>query len=90
MIITHDHSLLGYQALGRELTTKEREFADAMIKAFGTGEHDFAAIARLLQEWKVPRPSGDSAPWTLQNLEQELHAINTSLDEAYVQNGFGA
>ena len=90
MIITHDHSLLGYQSLGRELTAEERELANAMIKAFATGEHDFAAVARLLEEWKVARPSGESGPWTLQSLEQELHQINSSLDEAYAQNGFGA
>ena len=64
--------------------------ASAMIKAFGAGEHDFAAVARLLEEWKVPRPSGESGPWTLQSLEQELHQINTSLDRAYAENGFGA
>jgi hypothetical protein len=90
MIITHDHSLLGFQSLGRELTPKEREFANALIKAFGTGEHDFAAAARLLEEWNVPRPSGNSGPWTLESLEQELHQINTSLDEAYAKSGFGA
>ena len=90
MIITHDHSLLAYQSLGRQLTEKEGALASAMIKAFGAGEHDFAAVARLLEEWKVPRPSGESGPWTLQSLEQELHQINTSLDRAYAENGFGA
>jgi hypothetical protein len=90
MIITDDHSLLGHQAQGRELTAKERELANAMLKAFGSGEHDFAAIARLLEQWKVPRPSGDPGPWSVENLEQELHQINNSLDQAYASNGFGA
>jgi hypothetical protein len=90
MIITHDHSLLGYQSLGRELNSAERQLADAMLKAFGTGEHNFEAVARLLESWKVPRPSGEPGPWTLQTLEQELRQINSSLDEAYARNGFGA
>jgi hypothetical protein len=90
MIITDDHSLLGHQALGRELTAKERELANAMLKAFGSGEHDFAAIARLLEQWRVPQPSGDPGPWTVEKLERELHQINTSLDQAYASNGFGA
>jgi hypothetical protein len=90
MTITHDHSLLSHQASGRELTATERELANAMLKAFTTGEHDFAAVARLLDEWKVPRPSGEPGAWTVQSLEQELHRINSSLDEAYARNGFGA
>ena len=70
MIITDDHSLLGHQALGCELTAKERELANAMLKAFGSGEHDFAAIARLLEQWKVPRPSGDPGPWSVETLSR--------------------
>jgi len=90
MLMTEDHSLLAHQALGRELTSKERDLAKAMLKAFGSGEHDFAAVARLLEEWKVARPSGATGAWTLASLEQELADINRSLDQAYAQNGFGA
>jgi len=90
MLITEDHSLLAHQALGRELTSKERELAKAMLNAFGSGEHDLAAVARLLEDWKVARPSGGTGPWTLATLEQELADINRSLDQAYAQNGFGA
>jgi hypothetical protein len=90
MLMTEDHALLARQALRRELTSKERALASAMLKAFGSGEHDLAAVARLLEEWKVARPSGATAPWTLASLEQELADINRSLDQAYAQNGFGA
>lgn len=85
-----DHESLGHQGLARPLDEKEKALAEAMMQIFASGEHDFAAVASLLNERKVSRPSGETGPWSPVVLEQELHRINTSLDEAYLRNGIGA
>ena len=84
------HARLTHQSLGRPLTEAERALAEALERIFVTGQHDFEEVARTLERDGVKRPSGATAPWTAAVLEQELAAINASLDAAYAQNGIGA
>jgi hypothetical protein len=84
------HSRLEHQSLGRPITAEERALADALEAAFRTGEQDFENVARALERDRVKRPSGASGPWSATVLEQELEAINASLDAAYAENGIGA
>jgi len=88
--VTDLHSRLRHQSLGRPLNAEERALADAMEAVFRTGQHDFAEVARALERDGVKRPSGEKGPWTAAVLEQELAAINASLDAAYAENGIGA
>src|SRR5262245_66431862 len=84
------HSRLMHQSLGRPLTAEERALADALEAVFRTGEQDFENVARALTRDGVKRPSGAAEPWSAAVLEQELAAINASLDAAYAENGIGA
>jgi hypothetical protein len=84
------HSRLKHQSLGRPLTAEESALANALEKIFLTGQHDFAEVARALEQDGVKRPSGEKGPWTVAVLEAELAQINASLDAAYAQNGIGA
>jgi recombinase-like protein len=84
------HSRLMHQSLGRALSPAERALADALEAVFRTGEQDFEEVARSLERSGVECPSGASGPWTAAVLEQELAAINASLDAAYAENGIGA
>ena len=84
------YTLLQHQSLGRPLTDDELALAVALEKAFRSGLHDFDDVASALERERVKRPSGGTEPWTADALEQELNAINTSLDAAYVANGIGA
>jgi hypothetical protein len=88
--MTDIHARLQHQSLGRPLTAEERALADALEKVFRTGEQDFEQVARALERDGVKRPSGASGPWTAAVLEQELVAINASLDKAYAEHGIGA
>jgi hypothetical protein len=78
---------LGRQALGRSLTTSEKDFALALEAIFHSGEHDLAKAVELLEAKGVKRPSGWAGAWSLDVLAQELARINASLDEAYAANG---
>jgi hypothetical protein len=84
------HARLAHQSLGRPLTPQETALAQALEKVFGGGEQDFEAVARSLERDGVKRPSGATEPWSAAVLEQELSAINASLDAAYAENGIGA
>ena len=84
------HSRLMHQSRGRPLTPEERALADALEAVFSTGAQDFEEVARALESKGVKRPSGAIGPWTAAVLEQELAAINASLDAAYAQNDIGA
>jgi hypothetical protein len=88
--MTDIYSRLQHQSLGRPLSAEERALADALEAVFRTGEQDFEAVARALEREGVKRPSGASGPWSAAVLEQELAAINASLDAAYAENGIGA
>jgi hypothetical protein len=84
------HARLKHQSLGRPLTAEERALADALEAVFRTGEQDFENVARALERDGVRRPSGAAGPWSAAVLEQELKAINASLDAAYAEHGIGA
>jgi hypothetical protein len=84
------YALLKRQSLGRPLTDDEQALADVMERIFRSGIHDFDEVARILGQEHVKRPSGAAEPWTAAVLEQELAAINSSLDAAYLANGMGA
>jgi hypothetical protein len=84
------HERLRHQSLGRALTADEQALAQALEKAFRTGEKDFEEVVRALQRDGVKRPSGATEPWTAAELEKELIRINQSLDAAYAENGIGA
>jgi hypothetical protein len=89
--MSHDaHKLLQNKSLGRPLSDDERTLAQALERAFRAGLHDFGDVARALEQERVKRPSSSAAPWTAQGLEEELKAINSSLDTAYAANGTGA
>ena len=88
--MTDIHARLQNQSLGRPLTEHERALADALEKVFRTGLQDFEQVARALERDGVKRPSGAREPWTAAALEQELVAINASLDAAYAEHGIGA
>lgn len=77
------HSRLATQAVRRAFTEQEQTLAAALEQIFATGEHDFQAVARLLNERNVSRPSGNTGEWTAEVLASELKAINESLDAAY-------
>lgn len=77
---------LARQSLRRPLTPEEDNLAEALREVFATGQHDFEAVARALQERGVPRPSGETGAWTLAALEVELVRLNASLDAAYAAN----
>ncbi len=79
------HSRLATQGLRRPLTEAEQALADALEKIFASGEHDFTALARRLNEHSVAAPSGHNGPWTVALLESELKTINQSLDAAYAE-----
>jgi hypothetical protein len=83
-------SRLRHQSLGRPLTDSERVLASAIEAVFSAGHQDFEDVVRALEQQGVRRPSGAPGPWTLAVLEQELAAINESLDAAYDANGIGA
>ncbi len=78
---------LARQSLGRALEDSELALAEALSDIFGTGQHDLAKVAEALQERGVARPSGESGVWSLSVLEEELAAINASLDAAHEQGG---
>jgi hypothetical protein len=84
------HARLMHQSLGRALSPEERALAQALETVFRTGEQDFEKVAATLERDGIKRPSGAQGPWTAAALEQELAAINASLDAAYAQNGIGA
>jgi hypothetical protein len=88
--VTDLHARLAHQSLGRPLTAGEAALAQALEKAFRAGHQDFEDVARALELEGVKRPSGAPGPWTAAALEQELIAINASLDAAYAENGIGA
>lgn len=84
---TSVHGRLAQQSLGRPLTAAEHALSDALEETFKTGCHDFDEVAQHLRARGLPRPSGQTGPWTTAVLEAELALINASLDRAYVERG---
>jgi hypothetical protein len=81
------YTLLANQSLRRPLDEAELALARALDEIFGRGQHDFDAVAAILQSDGVRRPSGADGPWTAQVLDEELRRINASLDAAYAPQG---
>ncbi|WP_397584955.1 recombinase-like helix-turn-helix domain-containing protein [Sphingorhabdus sp.] len=79
---------LSRQSLGRPLNDSEAALAASLGAIFGSGQHDFGKVAEELQSRGVAKPSGIDASWTPSLLEEELRAINSSLDDAHQRGGF--
>lgn len=77
------HRRLGAQALRRALSDAEQALAAGMEAIYAAGVHDFEQVVQELNKRTVARPSGAQEPWTVAVLQNELAAINASLDEAY-------
>ena len=84
------YAALRTQSLARPLTSAEAALASSLEAIFGTGMHDFGAVATELQQRGVARPSGSVEAWTARGLESELAALNASLDASYARDGIGA
>lgn len=89
-VVTDDYSQLKHQSRPRPLSEAERALMSALLQVFAKGNHDFALAVASLNDNNVARPSGAPGPWSLAVLEEELQRINSALDEAYAQDGFGA
>jgi hypothetical protein len=81
---------LAHQSRGRPLTAQENALADALSAIYGTGQHDFAAVAAELGKRGVVAPVSGRTDWSLDLLEAELTALNADLDAAYRDHGYGA
>jgi len=81
---------LAHQSRGRDLSAEEAALAEALMEVYGTGTHDFAAVAEQLAAKKVIAPVSGRTDWTEALLAEELTAINADLDAAYEANGYGA
>jgi hypothetical protein len=81
---------LARQSLGRSLTEAEQAFARDLEAVFAEGVHDFGKVAIALDARSCGRPSGKPGPWSEAILQEELAALNASLDAAYADHGLGA
>ncbi|MFK7752254.1 MAG: recombinase-like helix-turn-helix domain-containing protein [Sedimentitalea sp.] len=81
---------LAHQSLGRELSASEDQFAGALMAIYGEGISAQKDVATALVARGIVRPSSQTVDWTGENLAAELQALNTDLDDAYRENGFGA
>lgn len=81
---------LATQCRGRELQPAEVAFATALMEIYGTGTHDFDAVAAALTERGQEAPRSGKTEWTAALLQEELVATNAELDAAYAENGYGA
>ena len=81
---------LANQCRGRPLDEREQALATALMEIYGTGEHDFAAVAQRLTERGVTAPRSGRTDWTCDLLAEELAATNAELDAAYEADGYGA
>jgi hypothetical protein len=81
---------LAHQCRGRELDAREAALAEALMQVYGTGTHDFAAVAAALAAKGTVAPQSGRTDWDEALLAQELAAINAELDAAYAEHGYGA
>jgi len=81
---------LAHQCRGREFDARETALADALMKIFGSGEHDFNKVAIALTDSGVVAPRSGRTDWTVELLQTELAETNAQLDAAYAENGYGA
>jgi len=68
----------------------EHRLAVALEQIFRSGITDFTEVVSHLHDRGIALPSGAPGPWTPERLHDELAAINTSLDEAYLAGTSGA
>jgi hypothetical protein len=85
-----DHAQLARQSLMRPLSADEQNLARALEAIFATGQHELGEVVRGLQLQGVKRPSGETGPWTLEVLEDELSKINEELDRLYLKSERGS
>ena len=81
---------LAHQCRGREIEPAEAVLAEALMEVYGTGAHDYAAVAQALSAKGVVAPKSGRSDWTEVLLLEELAAINGELDAAYEEHGYGA
>ena len=81
---------LDVQSRGRNLSERENAFAEALENIFATGVSDMAVVAEELTAARVEIPSAGKRIWTISIVQDELEAINVSLDAAYNEDGYGA
>ena len=81
---------LDVQSRSRNLSEKENAFAEALEKIFATGVSDMAVVAEELTAAKIATPGAGDRTWTISILQNELEAINVSLDAAHNEDGYGA
>ncbi|MBX2840041.1 MAG: hypothetical protein KTR35_24510 [Gammaproteobacteria bacterium] len=81
---------LDVQSRGRPLTEAEMKFADSLETVFADGCHDFAQVANRLTEMNVIAPVSGSSSWSVSSLLEELQQINSQLDKAFEESGYGA
>lgn len=80
---------LPHQSLGRQLTPEEDALADALMEIYATGISGADAVAVALTERGVRCPSSGKSDWTAQSTARELADLNSNLDAAYEESGFG-
>ncbi len=85
-----DQFPLDTQSRGRDLTKAELVFAAALEEVFAKGIHEFSAVATALAKAGVEAPVSGGTDWDIAKLNAELEAINTSLDDAFKDHGYGA
>lgn len=81
---------LSTQSQGRPLSDVETTFAEALVDIFESGTHDFDTVATELTSRAVVAPVSGKSAWDKSLLESELKQINSELDTAYAENGYGA
>lgn len=80
---------LPHQSLGRALLPQEEALADALMEIYAAGAIGRNAIAAALTLRGVVSPISGTSDWTADSLAEALAALNSDLDNAYNQNGFG-
>lgn len=87
---TTGRAALANQCMGRSLKDNEFAFAEQLSLIFNEVGHDFALVAKELKARGVVMPKLGGSDWSVAALEDELKAINTDLDAAYMEYGYGA
>lgn len=86
----HGRPELAHQSLGRPLQGAERDLARALMEIYAAGATGPEAVAAALTERGVAAPSSGATRWSAESLAAELATLNEDLDQAYLDNAFGA
>jgi hypothetical protein len=81
---------LAHQSRGRAMSAEEMALADALMAIMGAGIHEFDDVCTELAARGVAAPISGRKDWDRALLEAELTALNTDLDAAYAERGYGA